>query len=232
MPATDGPLSRLPEPARGRARWRPHRAAALAVAGTWLLGCASDPPPPPPAPPPPPPVEAPAPPPPPPAAPPPAPVTVLVKVIEPRDEAVRHALAYQQQLAAMTPGLLLAELQRLGDGRASPQATMELAMALGHARGNGDLVRAIGLLDGLQRDPQATPWHAIARWLGQRYAEQRRAEEQAERLAQQLRDQQRDHQRRIDQLQAQIEALKSIERSLTTRPPAAAPAAPAPRQAP
>ncbi len=222
MPPTDGPLSPPQEPARSAARWRLHAAiATMAVAGTGLLGCASDPPAPPPAPPPPPPVEAPAPPPP-PAAPPPAqaPVTVLVKVIEPRDEAVRHALAYQQQLATLTPGLLLAELQRLGDGRASPQATMELAMALGVTRGNGDLMRAIGLLDGLQRDPQAMPWHAIARWLAQRYAEQRRAEEQAERLAQQLRDQQRDHQRRIDQLQAQIEALKSIERSLTTRPPA------------
>lgn len=231
MPPTDGSLFPHPAPARYAARWRLQAATAtIVVAGTGLLGCASDPPPPQP-PPPPPPIESPAPPPP-PAVPPPPPVTVLVKVIEPRDEAVRHALDYQQQLAAMTPGLLLAELQRLGDGRASPQATMELAMALGHTRGNGDLVRAIGLLDGLQRDPQATPWHGIARWLAQRYVEQRRAEEQAERLTQQLRDQQRDHQRRIDQLQAQIEALKSIERSLTTRPPAAAPAAPAPRPAP
>lgn len=225
-------MTRPDEPARNPAWPRLHAPVAVAAAGIWLLGCASAPPAPPPAPPPPPPVESPAPQPPPPAAPPPEPVTVLVKVIEPRDEATRHALAYQQRLAAMTPGLLLAELQRLGDGRASPQATMELAMALGHTRGNGDLVRAIGLLDGLQRDPQATPWHALARWLAQRYAEQRRAEEQAERLAQQLRDQQRDHQRRVDQLQAQIEALKSIERSLTTRPPAATPAAPAPRPAP
>ena len=206
--------------------------AALLVTGLLLAGCASPPPAPPAAAP----VPvaaapAPAPPPPaPPAPPPPEPVTLVVKVIEPRDEAVRHALAYQQQLAAMTPGLLMAELQRLGDGRASPQATMELAMALGATRGNGDLARAIGLLDGLQRDPQAADWHAIARWLAQRYGEQRRAEEQAERLAQQLRDQQRDHQRRVDQLQAQIEALKSIERSLTTRP--AAPPPPPPRPSP
>jgi uncharacterized coiled-coil protein SlyX len=209
---------------------RPLRAAAvLAIGGVLLAGCAS-----PPAPPPPPPaVEAPAPPPPapPPPAPPPPPVTLVVKVVEPRDEAVRHALDYQQQLAAMTPGLLLAEVQRLGDGRASPQATMELAMALGLTRGNGDLARAIGLLEGLQRDPQAADWHALARWLALRYGEQRRAEEQAERLAQQLREQQRDHQRRVDQLQAQIEALKSIERSLTTRP-AVPPPPPTPRPAP
>lgn len=231
MPPTEGPTpspcQALPLGGRG------HRVALrlLAAAAALLAACASAPPAPvvPPAAP----AVAPAPPPPPalpsPPAPPPEPVTVVVKVVDPRDQALRHALAYQQQLAQMTPGLLLAELQRLGDGRASPQATVELAMALGFSRGNGDLVRAIGLLDGLQRDPQAAEWHAIARWLAHRYAEQRRAEEQAERLTQQLRDQQREHQRRVDQLQAQIEALKAIERSLTTRP--AAPPPP-PRPAP
>lgn len=222
MPPTDGPAP-AGTPAAPAMRWRLGAlACATALVGSMLPGCASPSPPAPPAAPaasPPPPMEPP---------PPPPPVTVVLKVTDPVDEATRHALAYQQQLAAMTPGLLLAELQRLGDGRASPQAAMELAMALGQTRANGDLVRAIALLDGLQRDPQAAAWHPLARWLAQRYAEQRRADEQIERLTQQLRDQQREHQRRIDQLQAQIEALKSIERSLTTRPPAPPP----PRAAP
>lgn len=222
MPPIDGPAP-AGTPAAPAMPWRlGAMACATGLVAALLLGCANPSPPPREA------IPVPAPEPAPPPPPPPPPVTVVVKVTDPADEATRHALAYQQQLAAMTPGLLLAELQRLGDGRASPQAAMELAMALGQTRANGDLARAIALLDGLLRDPQAAAWQPLARWLAQRYAEQRRAEEQIERLTQQLRDQQREHQRRIDQLQAQIEALKSIERSLTTRPAAAPP----PRAAP
>jgi hypothetical protein len=186
----------------------------LAGAATLALGgCASRvpaaPPPPPPAV-----VEVPLPPP-----LPEPPVTVLVPVVDPVDEAARHLLAYQARLAQLGPPGLAQEQQRLGDGRESPQATMELAMVLGGTRASGDLQRAITLLDGVQRDPAATAWQGLARWLAQRYSEQRRAEEQAERLAQQLRDTQREHQRRIEQLNEKLEALKAIERSLTTRPP-------------
>ena len=47
--------------------------------------------------------------------------------------------------------------------------------------------------------------------------EQRRLEDSLERQSQQLRE----HQRRIDQLNERLEAMRAIERSLTTRPPAA-----------
>jgi hypothetical protein len=186
----------------------------LAGAATLALGGCASRPPPVPTPAPPAVVEVPLPPP-----LPEPPVTVLVPVVDAADEAARHVLAYQARLAQLGPVGLTQEQQRLGDGRESPQAMMELAMVLGSTRASGDLQRAITLLDGLQRDPAASAWQGLARWLAQRYSEQRRAEEQAERLYQQLRDTQRDHQRRIEQLNEKLEALKAIERSLTTRPP-------------
>ncbi len=82
--------------------------------------------------------------------------------------------------------------------------------------------RALALLEPLARPNAPAPWQALARLLQSRFAEQRRLEEQLDKQNQQLRDQQR----RIEQLGSQLEALKAIERSLTTRP--AVPAAPAP----
>ena len=185
--------------------------AALMLA---LAGCATPPPAPPP--PPPPPVVV--------APPPPPPTIVYVPVQAPADGSVADLLSFHDRIAAQGPAALPAELQRLGDGRASPQAAMELAVVLGQTRAPGDLVRALSLLDGVVRNADAGVWHPLARWLAQRYAEQRRAEEQAERLAQQLRDQQREHQRRVEQLNDKLEALLSIERSLNARPvPAPAP---------
>jgi hypothetical protein len=101
---------------------------------------------------------------------------------------------------------------------------------LGYTRGNGDLVRAISLLDALLRAPapEAAEWLPWARLLRSRYVEQRRAEENAERQAQQLRD----AQRRLEQAQQQLEALKAIERSLTQRPGASPPGSADPRPTP
>ena len=73
--------------------------------------------------------------------------------------------------------------------------------------------------------------HPLARLLASRYAEQRRLEEQLDKQNQQLRD----VQRRLDQTNERLEALKAIERSLTSRSPAAptsAPAASRPRSVP
>lgn len=155
----------------------------------------------------------------PPAAP-PEPITVYVPLLDPVDVNARHLFAYQERLSQLSPGDLAQEVVRLGDGSASPQATMDLALALGQTRGNGDLARAQGLLDQVLRNssPEAQAWHAMARLLSARYAEQRRAEEQTERLNQQLRDSQRDNQRKLDQLNEKLEALKAIERSLNNRP--------------
>lgn len=195
--------------------WRRRRtAAACLVAAGISMACAPLHEPMPPAPPPPPPA-------------PPTTVYVPTPTLEPVDVAARHLLSYQERLTQLSPGDLTQEVARLGDGSASPQATMDLALALGQTRAPGDLVRAQGLLDQVLRNAAAQPWHQFARLLQTRYAEQRRAEEQTERLNQQLRDAQRDNQRKLDQLNEKLEALKAIERSLNNRPPPG-PASPAP----
>ena len=150
---------------------------------------------------------------------PPAPTIVYVPTVEPVDTAARHLLAYQETLAKLPPPELSRELSRLGDGASSVQATMDLALALGYTRANGDLAKAQSLLDQVIGNPsmEAQAWHGLARLLSSRYAEQRRAEEQTERVNQQLRDAQRDNQRKLDQLNEKLEALKSIERSLNSR---------------
>ncbi|MBX3634872.1 MAG: hypothetical protein KF683_05710 [Rubrivivax sp.] len=151
------------------------------------------------------------------------------------DVAARQLLAYHDRLRTMGAAELAREHLRLADAAGAPQ-TLELALLLAQRRANGDLARALALLEPLLRDDAAAnPWAAPARLLHARLAEQRRLEDQLERQGQQLREQQR----RIDQLASQLDALRAIERSLTARPPTppavavpAAPAASAPRTTP
>jgi hypothetical protein len=187
-----------------------------------LAGCVLPPVPPPPAPPAPPPVEVPAPQPPRAPAPPPAPDPAAVA-----DAAARRLLAFHERLREMGAADIAREQLRLAESPDDPAATLELALLLGSSRSNGDLVRALALLEPLARAGAPAPWQAMARLLQGRLAEQRRLEEQLDKQSQQLRDQQR----RIEQLGAQLEALKAIERSLSARP-APAPAASAPPRTP
>jgi len=115
------------------------------------------------------------------------------------------------------PADMAREVARLGEP-ADPAATLELALVLAQTRQNGDLARALALVEPQTRSP--TPWQGLARLLHVRLSEQRRLEDLSDRQGQQLRDQQR----RLDQLASQIDALRAIERSLSTRP--AAPTAP------
>lgn len=158
-------------------------------------------------------------------------VPVAVPVVESTDAVARRFAAYHDRVRTLSPAELQQEVARIGDPGASVAATMELATVLGYTRSNGDMARALGLLESLLRAPapEAAEWLPWARLLRSRYAEQRRAEENAERQAQQLRD----TQRRLEQAQQQLEALKAIERSLTQRPGSpAAPAASDPRPTP
>ena len=140
----------------------------------------------------------------------------------PADLAAREMLAFQDHLRQLSPQDVARELARLGDEPPSPRTTLQLALLLG-TRGNGDIARALSLLEPLLRStaPDAAPWQPLARLIAAHYAEQRRLEEQIERQNQQARE----SQRRIDQLNDKLEALKAIEHSLTARPAAAAPAA-------
>ena len=139
-------------------------------------------------------------------------------------------LAYAERVRVMPPAELTQEAARLGDA-ASPEAQIQLSLVLSQLRQLPELIRAQELLARVLGNGDAQPLHPLARLLASRYAEQRRLEEQLDRQNQQLRD----VQRRLDQTNERLEALKAIERSLTSRPaaaPASAPAASRPRAAP
>jgi hypothetical protein len=211
----------MPLPTELPTRPLQHGALALLV-GAVLAGCSwplVQPPPAVPLPvPAPPPLEAPAPPPAPPA--PAAPAQPEPAVLA--DAAARRLLAFSERLRELTPSEVAREQVRLGEQPEDPAAALELALLLGQSRQNGDLLRALSLLEPLARPGAKAPWQALARLLQGRLGEQRRLEEQLDKQGQQLREQQR----RIEHLGSQLEALKAIERSLTARP--AAPAASAP----
>ena len=160
----------------------------------------------------------------------PAPAPPLVPLATPADLATREMLAFHERARQWTGADLAREMARRGEAIADPRASFELAMLLGQSRNNGDLARALALLDGLLRStaPEAAPWQPLARLVAAQLAEQRRVEEQLERQHQQARE----NQRRVDQLSQKLEALKAIERSLTTRPDGGAAAAPATRGSP
>lgn len=167
------------------------------------------------------------------------------------DAAARRLLAFNERLREMGPVDLVREQARMSEaldasgpapgsgqiqapsqapsqapGQAATQApaqALELALVLAQRQQPGDLARAVALLEPLTRATAPAPWQAPARLLHARLYEQRKLEEQLERQALQLRDQQR----RLEQLAAQLEALKAIERSLNnprTPPPSPAPA--------
>jgi hypothetical protein len=205
----------------------PARRLPAALAGALLCtltGCVTLPPPPAPEPaPPPPPVAAPAPvavP-----APPPAPAPDPAALA---DAAARRLLAFHERLRESGPVDLVREQARLGEAPDQPAQALEMALLLAQRQQPGDLARALALVEPLTRATAPAPWQAPARLLHARLAEQRKLEEQVEKQATQLREQQR----RLEQLAAQLEALKAIERSLNNPRPAAPATPPAPTPTP
>jgi len=167
---------------------------------------------------------------PPPPPPPPVVVAPVVKCEPARDAqdlAARHLLATVDRFSALNTADLTAEASRPLEG-ATIEQQMDQALAMSMTHNPGDLARAQGVIDQVLRNnsPQADPWRSAARLLAYRIGEQRRAEDAAERSAQQLREAQRDNQRKLDEVNAKLEALKAIERSLNTRQ---SPAASSPR---
>ena len=127
-------------------------------------------------------------------------------------------LAYADKVRSLPPAELQQEIARLSDlTDPARQAAddLQLALALGQTRVPGDLVRAQGLLQRVLANPQeeVRMLHPLARLVSARYAEQKRVEDLVDRQNQQLRD----SQRRIDQLNDRLEAMRAIERSLTSR---------------
>lgn len=139
--------------------------------------------------------------------------------------AVNELLLYQAGLRGLGPVELVKVLTDLNTKPGSGSATVRRAMLLTALRGNGDLGRAQGLLDGVAQSTVAddAPLRPLARALLQNITDLRHQDENVDRLNNQIRD----AQRRNDQLNEKLEALKNIERTLSVRPPAAAAPAPA-----
>lgn len=190
------------------------------VLGVLLLqACMSAPPRPAPAPSPPP-VEAPAP-----------PKVVVVQAPaqpEPADLAARRLIAYHEQIRQLSPQDLANEINRLNAAvsatptAAPPDVVLELALALSQQHNGGDVARAVALLEPITKSsaPELAPWQPLARLLLGRVLEQRRLEDLVNREAVRNRDQQRT----LQQLNEKLEALKAIERSMSSRPTGGAPA--------
>ena len=140
---------------------------------------------------------------------------------------VLQVLAQTDRTLRMPPTELAKEIARLGEAEdASVETPLLLATALAQTRQPVDTARALGLVQRVMSNTTAAAQalHPLARLMESRLLQQRRLEDQLERQGQQLRE----AQRRNDQLNERLEAVRAIERSLTTRPapPAAAQASP------
>ncbi len=144
----------------------------------------------------------------------------------PASDAIARMLAYADRLRLMPAAELGQEAARLGEP-GTPTEQLRLALALSQLRQLPELIRAQELLARVlgNASAEAQALQPLARLLAARYAEQRRLEELLDRQTQQTRE----VQRRLDQTHERLEALKAIERSLTSRQPAAVPPAPANR---
>ena len=145
----------------------------------------------------------------------------------PAPDPVPKVLAHSDALLRMGPAELTREIARLGElEEAAAENPLLLALALMQTRQAVDTARALGLVQRVLASPSppSQALHPLARLLEARLLQQRRLEDQQERQSQQLRD----AQRRNEQLNERLEAVRAIERSLTTRPPVPAPPANAP----
>ncbi|HAL40174.1 MAG TPA: hypothetical protein DCP03_19525 [Polaromonas sp.] len=145
----------------------------------------------------------------------------------PATDATLRMLAYADRVRLMLPAELSQEMTRLGEVSA-PAEQLQLSLVLSQLRQLPELIRAQELLARVLGNDDAQALHPLARLLAARYGEQRRLEEQLEKQTQQVRD----LQRRMDQTNERLEALKAIERSLTSRPPAASSSSPLNRARP
>jgi hypothetical protein len=158
-------------------------------------------------------------------APPPTVVVLPPPVQQPdlADVVSRRFLAYHDQLRQMSPNDLATEISRLnGVVTSNPSAApaenvLELSLALSLQHNGGDVARALSMLEQLARTstPELQPLQPLIRLMLGRVAEQRRLEDLLNREVAQKREQQRN----LQQLFEKLEALKAIERSMTTRPP-------------
>lgn len=145
-------------------------------------------------------------------------LTSLPSTAPPPTDTLVSLLAYADRVRTLPAPELFREIARLGNP-ATPAEQLQLALSLSQLHQAAELARAQELLNRILSNPSAPaqPLQPLARLLAARYADQRRLEDQLEKQIQQTRD----VQRRLEQTRERLEALKAIERSLTSRPPAA-----------
>lgn len=159
-----------------------------------------------------------------PGAPPPtAPLVASFLPPPPGPDSVVRLLQHADRMRGLQGAELAQEIARLNDSTA-PADQLRLAITLGQTRQLYDLARAQELLQRVlaNQTEEARELHVLARLLAGRYAEQRRVEDLLDRQNQQVQG----LQRRLAETQEKLDALKEIERSLTSRPPVAPASAP------
>ncbi|MCB8745374.1 hypothetical protein LHU53_00445 [Rhodoferax sp. U2-2l] len=129
-------------------------------------------------------------------------------------EPVLSLLVYAERVRRMQPAEWSQEVTRLGDA-ASPTDQVQLALVLSQFRQLPEFQRAQDLLGRVLANPSEQALHPLVGQLAYRLGEQRRLEDLLDKQNQQTRE----LQRRLDQTTDRLEALKAIERSLTSRPP-------------
>ncbi|AYH42841.1 hypothetical protein CDA09_05470 [Azoarcus sp. DN11] len=153
-----------------------------------------------------------------------------------RSTPIQTALAYHETIRGMNASELARERSAQSAAGNAPLAQIKLAMLLSHApQGVAHLQRAQSLLEAINASEKAdaVALQPLARVLAEQVQERLRLESTAERLTQQLErtgQQLKDAQKQGEELQAKLDALTEIERTLPARPSASTPAQSAPRE--
>jgi hypothetical protein len=137
------------------------------------------------------------------------------------DRVARRLLNFQAHLATLDGPSVAAQIASLDrdladtHSSAAPDVVLDLALALQRQHGPGDLARAAALLDALTSSAarESEPWQGMARLLSACIGDERRLED----LLEQEAVQRRDAQRSLQQTTEKLEALKAIERSMSSR---------------
>ncbi len=138
-------------------------------------------------------------------------------------DAVQALLQYADRVRGLDAAALSGEITQRGAARdADGDGDIRLALALAQTRQPADTARALGLVQQTLARQDAAPLHPLARLLEARLLQQRRLEEQLDRHNHQLRE----AQRRNELLGERLEAMRALERSLTTRPARPVPGSP------
>lgn len=149
------------------------------------------------------------------------PTTVPALEPDPALESLNQLLAYQASLRQLSAADLARALVDANRQTVTGKVIVRRAMLITAQRGTADMGKAQAMLDSLLQSDQEEDQYLkpLARTLQANIADMRRQDDALERQAAQLRE----AQRRNESLNDKLEALKNIERTLSTRPPAPPP---------